>query len=397
MHGPLEGYRIVDLTAMVSGPIATMMLAEQGADVIKIEPPGQGDLVRTIGDARSGITPLFATSNRSKRSVAIDLKQSKGVALLNRLVATADVFVQNFRPGTADRMGVGEFDLRAVAPDLIYVSISGFGEKGPYAQQRVYDPIIQAASGLASMQRDRETGRPRMVRTIMADKLTALTAAQAMTAALLARERTGEGQHVRIAMLDAMVSFLWPEGMMSYTFVREGDELGRQSRTPQIRELVFDTSDGFIAAGTVSDAEWAGFARAAHRPELIGDPRFATGTARVENWDERLELMGEVLRSDTTARWLERLAAEQVPCAPILERHELLTDAQIAANDLIEEIDHPQAGRIRHVRPAARFDRTPARVRGFAPGLGQHTDEVLAEIGIDEGELASLRATGTIA
>jgi len=397
MDGPLEGYRIVDLTAMVSGPIATMMLAEQGADVIKIEPPGQGDLVRAIGNARSGITPLFATSNRSKRSVVIDLKQSEGVALLKRLVSTADVFVQNFRPGTADRMGIGESVLRAVAPDLIYVSISGFGEKGPCAQQRVYDPIIQARSGLAAMQRDRETGRPRMVRTIMADKLTALTAAQAMTAALLARERTGEGQHVRLAMLDAVVSFLWPEAMMRYTFVRDGDELGRQSRNPQIRELLFETSDGFITAGAVSDREWEGFARAAQRPELAGDPRFATSTARVEKWDERLDLMGEVFRTDTTANWLERLDAEQVPCAPILERHELLTDPQIAANELIEEVDHPQAGRIRHTRPAARFDRTAARVRGFAPTLGQHTDEVLAEIGLQESELAALRATGTIA
>jgi crotonobetainyl-CoA:carnitine CoA-transferase CaiB-like acyl-CoA transferase len=397
MDGPLEGYRIVDLTAMVSGPIATMMLAEQGADVVKVEPPGQGDLVRAIGSARSGISPLFATSNRSKRSIVIDLKQSAGVALLKRLVSTADVFVQNFRPGTADRMGLGESVLREVAPNLIYVSISGFGEKGPYAQQRVYDPIIQARSGLAAMQRDRETGRPRMVRTILADKLTALTAAQAMTAALLARERTGEGQHVRLAMLDAMVSFLWPEGMMQYTFVRDGDELGRRSRNPQIPELLFETSDGFITAGTISDREWEGFARAAQRPEILEDTRFATSTARIENWDERLELMGEVFRTDTTEHWLERLDAEQVPCAPILERHELLTDAQVAANELIEEVDHPQVGRIRHVRPAARFDRTPSRVRGFAPMLGQHTDEVLAEIGLQESELAALRATGTIA
>ncbi len=397
MNGPLEGYRIVDLTAMVSGPIATMMLAEQGADVIKVEPPSTGDLVRSIGEARSGITSLFATSNRSKRSVAIDLKQPAGVALLKRLVASADLFVQNFRPGTADRMGVGESELRAVAPRLIYVSISGFGEQGPYAKQRVYDPIIQAASGLAAMQRDRETGRPRMVRTILADKVSALTAAQAMTAALLARERTGEGQHVRIAMLDAMVAFLWPEGMMHYTFVREDDERARNARKPQLRELVFDTADGFITAGTVSDREWEGFARAARRPELAGDPRFSTGTARVENWDERLEVMGEVFRTDTTAHWLERLAVEQVPCAPILERHELLGDAQIAASELIEEIDHPLAGRIRHVRPAARFDRTPSRVRGFAPALGQHTDEVLEEIGLEAPEIAALRAAGTIA
>jgi crotonobetainyl-CoA:carnitine CoA-transferase CaiB-like acyl-CoA transferase len=397
VDGPLEGYRIVDLTAMVSGPIATMMLAEQGADVVKVEPPGQGDLVRAIGRARSGISPLFATSNRSKRSIAIDLKQSAGVALLKRLVSTADVFVQNFRPGTADRMGIGEPVLRAVAPNLIYVSISGFGEKGPCAQQRAYDPIIQARSGLASVQGDRETGRPRMVRTAVADKLTGLTAAQAMTAALLARERTGEGQHVRLSMLDAMVSFLWPEGMTQYTFVRDGDERGRQSRNPLTRELVFETSDGFITVGTVSDREWEGFARAAQRLEFADDPRFNTSTARVENWDERLDLMGEVLRTDTTARWLERLGVEEVPCAPILACHELLTDAQIAANELIEEIDHPQAGRIRHTRPAARFDRTAARIRGFAPTLGQHTDEVLAEIGLQEPELAALRATGAIA
>ncbi|MFV1979384.1 MAG: CaiB/BaiF CoA transferase family protein [Myxococcota bacterium] len=397
MDGPLEGYRIVDLTAMISGPIATMMLAEQGADVVKVEPPGQGDLVRAIGGSRSGISSLFATSNRSKRSIVIDLKQSAGVELLKRLVSTADVFVQNFRPGTVDRMGIGESVLRAVAPDLIYVSISGFGEKGPYAQQRVYDPIIQARSGLAFMQRNRETGRPHMVRTAVADKLTGLTAAQAMTAALLARERTGEGQHVRLSMLDAMVSFLWPEGMMQYTFVRDGDELGRQSCKPLDRELIFETSDGFITAGTVSDREWEGFARAAQHLEFADDPRFKTSAARVENWDERLEVMGEVLLTDTTAHWLERLGAEQVPCAPILECHELLTDAQIAANELIEEIDHPQAGRIRHTRPAARFDRTAARIRGFAPTLGQHTDEVLAEIGLQESELAALRATGTIA
>jgi crotonobetainyl-CoA:carnitine CoA-transferase CaiB-like acyl-CoA transferase len=397
MDGPLAGYRIVDLTAMLSGPIATMMLAEQGADVVKVEPPGQGDLVRAIGRARSGISPMFATSNRSKRSIVIDLKQSAGVDLLKRLVSTADVFVQNFRPGTADRMGIGESALRAVAPDLIYVSINGFGEKGPCANQRAYDPIIQARSGFAFVQRDRETGRPRMVRTAIADKLTGLTAAQAMTAALLARERTGEGQHVRLAMLDATISFLWPEGMTEYTFVRDDDELGRQSGDSHVRELLFETSDGFITAGAVSDREWQGFARAARRLDLIDEPRFATSAARVENWDERLGLMAEVFRTDTTAHWLERLGAEQVPCAPVLESHELFSDAQIAANELIEEIDHPQAGRIRHTRPAARFDRTAARIRGFAPTLGQHTDEVLAEIGLQESELAALRATGTIA
>jgi len=382
---------------MISGPIATMILADQGADVVKVEPPGVGDLVRGIGHSKAGISPLFATANRNKRSVVIDLKQPRGVALLGRLVATADVFVQNFRPGAAERMGIGEAALRAARPDLLYVSISGFGETGPYAGKRVYDPVIQGLSGLASIQGDRATGRPRMVRTVVPDKLTAMTAAQAITAGLLARERTGQGQHIRLAMLDAMISFLWPEAMMRYTFVRDEPATPAPTRTPQVRDLVFETADGFMTAGTVSDREWAGFARAAGRPEWIDDPRFSTGTARVANWDERLGLMQEVLRTGTTANWIERLDAEQVPCGPILTRAELLTDPQIAANGLIVETDHPQVGRIRQTRPAARFAATPAEIRTPAPTLGEHTDEVLAEIGVADSERDDLRAAGTIA
>jgi crotonobetainyl-CoA:carnitine CoA-transferase CaiB-like acyl-CoA transferase len=396
MAGPLEGYRVIDLSAMISGPIATMMLADQGADVIKVEPPKLGDLVRGIGGNPTGISPLFSTSNRSKRSIAIDLKHSDGVALLKRLVATADVFVQNFRPGAVDRMGVGEAVMREVRPDLVYVSISGFGETGPYSQKRVYDPVIQALSGLASIQGDRATGRPRMVRTVVPDKLTAVTAAQAITAALLARERTGEGQHVRLAMLDAMISFLWPEAMMRYTFVRE-DEDDRRPAVPQTRDLVFETTDGFITAGTVSDREWAGFARAVGRPELIEDPRFKNGTARVVNWDERLELMQDALRTASSAEWIERLDAEQVPCGPILSRRDLLDDPQIAANELIVESDHPVVGRVRQTRPAARFERTPAEIRRPAPTLGQHTDEVLADLGLTDSEIAKLRESGVAA
>jgi crotonobetainyl-CoA:carnitine CoA-transferase CaiB-like acyl-CoA transferase len=396
MAGPLEGYRIVDLSAMISGPIATMMLADQGADVIKIEPPGRGDLVREMGHHRSGISPLFSTSNRSKRSIAIDLKNPSGVEVLTRLVATADVFVQNFRPGTADRLGVGEPVMRAVKPDLIYVSISGVGEKGPYAEKRFYDPVIQALSGLASIQGDRATGRPRMVRTVVPDKLTAVTAAQAITAALLARERTGAGQHVRLAMLDAMVSFLWPEGMMDFTFI--GDEARKRPRRGSpLRDLVFETADGYMTVATISDAEWEGFARVIGRPELVEDSRFRTGTSRVINWDERLQLMGDALRTDTTARWLSRLDAEQVPCAPILGRRDLLTDPQIAANELIVESDHPQVGRLRQTRPAARFEGTPSEIRRPAPTLGQHTDEVLAELGLADSEISVLRESGAIA
>ena len=216
--GPLTGVRIVDLTSMISGPIATMMLADQGADVIKVEPLS-GDLVRFMGPNRSGLTSGFISANRSKRSLAVDLKTDQGMEVVKKLVSTADVFVQNFRPGAIERMGLGEDLVRTLAPDIVYVSISGFGETGPYAHKRVYDPVIQALSGLADIQKDGESGRPKMVRTIIPDKTTAVTAAQAITAALFARERGQGGQHVKLAVLDTMVAYLWPEVMGGFTFI----------------------------------------------------------------------------------------------------------------------------------------------------------------------------------
>ncbi len=396
MSGALSGYRIVDLSQMISGPLATMLLGDQGADVIKIEPIGSGDLVRGIGAARAGIAPTFATANRNKRSIALDLREKAGLEVLERLVAGADVFVQNFRPGRAQKMGVGEAAIRARQPDIVYVSISGFGETGPYAHKRVYDPVVQAMSGLAAIQGDRVTGRPRMVRTIVPDKLTAITAAQAITAALLARERTGEGQHVRLAMLDAMVSCLWPEGMARYTFVRD-DEPERPPAVPQVRDLVFETQDGYITAGTVADREWQAFARVVGHPEWLDDDRFKTAAARIAHSDERLELMQEALGTRTSAEWLAILDEAEVPCGPINGRRDLLTDPQIAANELIVESDHPAVGRLRQTRPAARFDRTPAESRRPAPTLGQHTDEVLREAGLDPGQIEELRRQRIVA
>jgi crotonobetainyl-CoA:carnitine CoA-transferase CaiB-like acyl-CoA transferase len=248
MPGPLSGFRIIDVTQMIAGPMATMMLADQGADVIKVEPPATGDLTRALAGRRRGMSPAFAVANRNKRSVVIDLKRTQGLELLKRLIRQADLFVQNFRPGTVERMGIGEPALREVKPDLVYVSISGFGESGPYVQKRTYDPVIQALSGLASIQADPQSGRPRMLRVIVPDKVTALTAAQAMTAALLARERTGVGQHVRLAMLDAVLAFVWPESMAAYTFI--GPEKAT-TRPPNTRDLVFQTADGYITFGAV--------------------------------------------------------------------------------------------------------------------------------------------------
>ena len=392
--GPLSGVRVVDLTQNLSGPMATMILGDQGADVIKVEPPGIGDFTRAMGGTKRGVGPGFAMINRNKRSIALNLRDPRGLALLKRMVAGADLFVQNYRPGVAERMGIGDTALRAVKPDLIYVSISGFGESGPYADQRVYDPVIQALSGLAAIQADVETGRPHMIRLIIPDKVTALTAAQAMTAALFARQRTGEGQHVRLAMLDAVIAFLWPEGMAAYTFVGNNRSSLRAARA---RELIFETTDGFITAAANTDSEWQGLCRAIERPQWLKDERFRTPVDRIRNADARLELTAEVLKTKSSAEWLERLRANQVPCAPVLSREEMMRNAQVVANQLIVESEHPHAGAMRQPRPAARFERTPAGLARFAPLLGEHTDEVLAEAGVAAAELAPLREQGVIA
>jgi crotonobetainyl-CoA:carnitine CoA-transferase CaiB-like acyl-CoA transferase len=393
MPGPLDGYRIIDVTQMLSGPMATMILADQGADVIKVEPLVTGDLTRAMGSSKHGISPSFAMINRGKRSAAINLKDPHGVELLKDLVRGADVFIQNFRPGTVDRMGIGEAQLRAINPQLIYVSISGFGEKGPYVHKRVYDPVVQALSGLAAIQADVTTGRPRMMRLIIPDKVTALTAAQAVTAALLGRVKTGQGQHVKLAMLDAVVAFLWPEGMARYTF-KSSDGVAIRGGA---RDLVFETADGYITVGAVSDAEWHALARTIGHPEWLDDPRFKNVAGRARFADERLELTQNALAGKTSAEWLAKFDAAQVPCAPVLRREDLLTDPQIAANELIVESTHPFAGPMRQPRPAARYDGTPTSVQRPAPTLGEHTDAVLAEIGIAPERIAELRNTGVIA
>lgn len=390
MTGPLAGIRVIDLTSMISGPVATMLLADQGADVIKVEPPS-GDLVRAMGSGNTAISPTFLSSNRNKRSVVLDLKTERGVEVLKELVKTADVFVQNFRPGAVERMGIGEDDMRAIKPDLIYVSISGFGATGPYSHKRVYDPVIQALSGLASIQADRDTGRPRMVRTIVPDKLTAMTAAQAITAALFSKLRTGEGQHIRLSMLDAMIAFLWPEGLVQLTYPG-GEKAGSRSQLAQ--DLVFETADGYMTAGAVSDAEWRGMCEAFEKPEWLSDERFDTAYKRVVNVVDRLDATQDVLRTRPTDHWLKILDEHGVPCAPILSRENLLEHPQIIENAIVETMDSPQGGQVRQPRPAAQFSETPAGITSFAPELGEHNEELLAELGIFGEAFEDLRKEG---
>lgn len=393
MPGPLDGYKIIDLTSMISGPMATMMLGDQGADVIKVEPPGIGDYVRAGGNRSGGLHAAFLNNNRSKRSITIDLKDEKGREVLMRLAAGADVVVQNFRPGVVERLGVGEDDVRAYAPDIVYVSISGFGETGPYASKPVYDPIIQAVSGLAYVQGGSDKQRPRLVRTILPDKLTAVMASQAITAALLARARTGEGQHVRLSMLDAVVSFLWSSDMGGQTFV--GKDVSEQ-RAASFIDLIYETKDGYISVAVMGDKEWKALTRALDKPEWLDDERFKTPSQRDLNINDRLTLTQEELAKDTSSAWLAKLEAEGVPCAPVLKRSEVIENDQVVANEILIETDHPHAGRLRQTRPAARFDRTPAGVDRGAPLLGEHTDEILGEVGLSADEIGALHDAGVL-
>ncbi len=390
MSGPLSGFRVLDLSRVLSGPLATTLLADLGAEVIKVEGFG-GDVTRAMGGG--GLTAGFLASNRGKKSIAVDLHSTAGIDIIKRLASTADVFVQNFRPGAADGLGVGADVIQGVNPRIVYVSISGFGEKGPYVGKRVYDPVIQSLSGLADLQAANAEDRPRMVRTVVPDKTTGLAAAQAITAALLARERTGEGQHVRVAMLDVMISYLWAEGLNGLSKVGDEAHVRRGQRS---RDLIFETKDGFITAGAISNREWKGMCEALEHPEWLDDERFRTTADRFRNSAARLDMTAEVLRTRTSAEWLERLDSFEVPCAPVLSRPEVIAQEQVAANELIFEYDHPGIGRVRQARPAARFEKTPANTPGLAPTLGQHSREVLEDAGFTPEEVDSLIDQGVL-
>lgn len=396
MAGPLQGIRIVDATSMIAGPLATMILGDQGADVIKIENPTGGDHSRQVAGRRRGWSASFLQNNRSKRSVALDLKRDDGMEALHAILRTADVFVQNWRPGVAGRLGLSEEAVRALRPDIIYVSIAGFGYEGDWAARPVYDPLIQALSGLAAVQ-GQGRGRPSLVRTIVPDKVTAIQASQAITAALFARASTGRGDHVRLSMLDSVVAFLFASDFTGQTFI--GDEAAEEtwdeeSAAQDYVELIYETADGFMAVSAHTDKTWSGLSRAVGRPDWLEDERFASVEAREVNKSARLALTQEVLSRDTTANWMERLRAEDVPCAPVLRRSEVIDHPQVEANGTILRMDHPGAGPIRLARPPARFGAFAPDPPAHAPRLGADTRAVLAEVGLTNDAIAALFASG---
>ena len=394
MPGPLDGIRIIDVTTMISGPLATMILADQGAEVIKIEHPNGGDHSRQVADRRGGFAASFLNNNRNKRSVTLNLKDPRGLKATLRLCAEADVFVQNFRPGVAERLGLGESALRAVRPDIIYASIAGFGFEGDWAGKPVYDPLIQALSGLASVQGGADNARPRLVRTILPDKVTAIQASQAITAALFARTQTGKGTHLTLSMLDTMVAFLWSSDMAGYTFVGDEAAPDQGAEAQSFVELIYQTADGWMAVSAHTDSTWTGLSAAVGRPDWLQDPRFASVALRETNKSERLELTQEALLLDTTANWMARLTEHDVPCAPVLTRAEMYAHPQVTANGAVLELDHPQAGRIRQARSPARFSATPVDPPRPARRLGEDTRAVLREAGYPSDDIDAMIKSG---
>ena len=377
MPGPLEGVRVLDLSQVISGPMAATWLADQGADVIKVEDAGMGDFARYLGPRKADISAMFLTANRGKRSITLNLKAVEDQQVLWKLIERADVLIQNFRPGAIERLGFGPESVRARNPRLIYCSISGYGPTGPYAGARVYDPIIQASSGFAVTQADPANGEPQLIRTLVCDKLTALTAAQAITAALFARERSGEGQLVEVAMLDAAIAFLWPEGMYNHTFLEDppapSPDFGAFYR-------LWKSKDGYFAVAGVQDAEFKALARGLGRPDLAEDERFSTLQGRMVNGAQFMQEMGAAIASRTNAELMPRLLAEDAPAAKVNSREDLKSDPQVIENGTIVETDHADLGRIQGPRHPARFHGTPVIPPGLAPHLGQHTAAIKGEL-----------------
>ena len=394
MPGPLDGIRIVDFSVALTGPLAAGMLVDQGADCIKVEQSPNGDLVRWLGTSIEGISSMFQIANRGKRSATIDLQQDEGRAIALDLVADSDVVVQNFRPGVAERLGIAYADVAAVAPDVVYADITGFGPTGPASNRRVYDTAIQAASGLVASQTGINDDEPRLLRQLIADKVTAYTACQAITAALFARDRGAGGQHLELSMLDACIAFLFVDGA-DHEIILDGDHSGPQSVAANNTPLAF--GDGFAAVAVPTDDEFHGLARAMSVDS--SDPGLATIRDRSTNRDITMAVhraVREQATGLTVAEAEARMDANQVPFGIVRSVSEVPNDPQVVANEIFSEFDHPAAGRVRHHRPPTRFHGTPTELRQLAaPTLGQHSDEIVAQTGRAD-QIHELRAAGVI-
>ena len=383
--GPLEGIKIIDISTIVSGPLAASMLGDQGAEVIKIEPPYKGENARVMGPIKEGSGALFATVNRSKRSLAMDLKKAESKKIIYKLIESADIIIDNFRPGALDRLGLDFNSIKNFNPRIIQMSITGYGETGPYSKRRVYDPLIQATAGVCDAQSI--DGQPKYMKTLMCDKITSLTAAQAMTAALFKREKTNKGQRVTLSMLDTALYFMWSDSMYNYSW--HGDDWAPIPNIADFYEPV-KTKDGHIALVAINDSEFSGVLKAIGREDLLEDERFSTTENRLMNVVEMQEILLNAYSEFTSDELVERMEENDVPAAKINRREDIFSDPQVINNSSIINTKNNGEKIIKGPKPPANFLDDEYDEPKFMPALGQHSSEILKEYGFSNDEINSL-------
>lgn len=392
-NGPMRGIRILDLGSMIAGPAAASILADQGADVIKIEPPGIGDVMRYLGASRGGISGLFQNSNRGKRSLALDLKSAEGIEIVHQLTAEVDVVLHNFRAGVAERLGIDYESLKKHNPDIIYLWINGFGVEGPMAGKAAYDNVIQAFAGVSQSQSDAQTGEPVQYYQLFSDKLTALTGAQAISAALLAKHQGRGGQRINLSMVDTVVSFLWADASGTATFLDEGAQVGMNVGRLQLMEF----SDGWGAIAPVTDAQFHGICKAfdvdSSMPEVKTAMLRNVNSALVADLFSGLRDKAKLMSAKDA---IARIDAADVPCAEALFLADLPEHPQMQANNSFAHSEHPMAGKIVEPKNPANFSVTPSGVGASCAALGQHTNAILGELGYSDVSINALREKGAV-
>ena len=383
--GPLEGIKIIDISTIVSGPLAASMLGDQGAEVIKIEPPFRGENARVMGPIKEGSGALFAVVNRSKRSLALDLKQEESKKIIYKLIESADVIIDNFRPGALERLGLDYESIKKFNPRIIQMSITGYGETGPYSKRRVYDPLIQATAGVCDAQSIE--GQPKYMKTLMCDKITSLTAAQAMTAALYKREKTNKGQRVTLSMLDTALYFMWSDSMYNYSW--HGDDWAPIPNIADFYEPV-KTKDGYIALVAINDSEFAGVLKAIGKEDLLEDERFSTTENRMMNVMEMQEILLNAYLDFTSDELVKKMEENDVPAAKINKREEIFSDPQVINNKTVINTQKDGEDLLKGPKPPANFLDNDCEKPSFMPALGEHSSEILKEYGFSDDEINKL-------